>query len=289
MKCTNSPEKKEIGKVITSIKKEFSERQKKGAVIGLSGGIDSSLVAILAVKALGKEKVIGMILPDKYSDKKDKENALYLSKWLGIKIYVKEISKVVETTGGYKHLPSQLIKNKFFQKGFKLYSKLNKGSLFLDSFKGFRSKLKRQFYAYSCIKNRTRMILLYHYADLNNLLVLGTTNKTEDILGYFVKYGDECGDIKPIAHLFKTQVYELAKVLEAPHSIITRPPSPGSFKWITDKDFLGLDYTKLDRIIKAIEEGFSDSQITKRLKIQKKSISKVREIMKLSVSKKRKN
>jgi len=120
---------------------------------------------------------------------------------------------------------------------------------------GLKGPWINQAVAYHRVKVRLRMVLLYYYAELENLLVIGTCNKTELSVGFFVKWGDAAADIAPLASLYKTQVRQLATYLDVPEEIIAKPPSAGLWEGQTDEDEMGISYEELDKILAAIESG----------------------------------
>ena len=197
-------------KIISWIKKIVKDSKAKGIVVGVSGGIDSAVVATLCRKALGKEKVLALILPC-HSHKDDVVHARLLIRWLGIPHKCAELTKTYSTL--LKVLP----------KGNKL-AKAN-------------------------LKPRLRMMTLYFFANSLNYLVAGTGNKSELMIGYFTKYGDGGVDILPIGKLLKCQVYQLAKELGIPDEIILKAPTAGLWPGQTDEGEMGITYKKLDNIL----------------------------------------
>ncbi|MCD4844941.1 MAG: NAD+ synthase [Methanosarcinales archaeon] len=186
----------------------------KGAVIGLSGGIDSTITAYLSVKALGKENVLGILLPEKgMTPPEDILDATEVAYILNIDHSVIEISEIINSL--FHSIPEVDKTNR-----------LATGNL----------------------KARIRMCTLYYYANIMNRIVVGTGNRTEILLGYFTKYGDGGVDIEPLGNLYKTQVRQLAHYLKVPHHIIDKPPSAGLWAGQTDEDDLGLSYETIDNI-----------------------------------------
>ncbi|MEE9191698.1 MAG: NAD+ synthase [Candidatus Aerophobetes bacterium] len=201
------------GRISEWIRQKIKEAGAEGVVVGISGGVDSSVVASLAKKAVG-EKVLGVIMPC-HSEPLDEKYARLVAEKLKIKA-----ERVVLDS---------------------LY----------DRFSELLPSGKRL--ALANLKARLRMATLYYFANNLNYLVVGTGNKSEISVGYFTKYGDGGCDILPLGDLLKTEVRELARVLELPEEIINRVPSAGLWGGQTDEEEMGLRYEDLDEIISAIE------------------------------------
>lgn len=196
------------------------------AVFGLSAGLDSTITALLLIEALGRENVFALIMPSRHTKKQDIRDAIeFCEKW-GIAYKVCEIDRIVEEIESAGLAKTRLAK--------------------------------------ANIAARVRMILLYSYANSNNALVVGTSNKTELTLGYFTKYGDGAADIFPIAGFYKTELFELAKLLGVPEKIIRKKPSAGLWNGQYDEEELGLSYKEIDSILKLIEKRVPEEEILKR-------------------------
>ena len=208
--------KQKIIKSITQfIKSEIRARESEGIVLGMSGGVDSSVAAWLAVSALGPEKVFGLILPDSsVTPKEDIRDAEKLAKKLNIRYKVIEVGKIKNKL--LRYLP----KNKLARANFLV---------------------------------RLRMSILYYYAALMNRLVLGTGNKSELRLGYFTKYGDAAVDLMPLGDLFKTEVRELAEFMQIPMEISRKKSSARLWRGQTTEGEIGLAYEKIDSILMQLE------------------------------------
>jgi NAD+ synthase len=204
-----------IRSITQFIKSEIKARESEGVIVGMSGGVDSSVAMLLAVKALGTEKVFGLILPDSsVIPKKDTEDAKKFAKKLEIKYKVIELGKT---------------KNQFLRPLPK--SKMAKANFLV----------------------RLRMSILYYYAALMNRLVLGTGDKSELQLGYFTKYGDAAVDLMPIGDLYKTEVQELAEFMQIPLKISRKKSSARLWKGQTTEGEIGLAYEKIDSILMQID------------------------------------
>ena len=211
MKKISYPEIKD--KIVAFISSRVSGA--KGAVIGLSGGIDSALTAYLTVLALGKENVLGLLLPEKgITSKADIDDAIVVANTLGIEYKIIEISSVLAS--------------------------------FSSVIPVFDNKAKT---ANGNLKARTRMCILYYHANLMDRMVIGTGNKTELLLGYFTKYGDGGVDIEPIGDLYKTRVRGLSRYMGVPERIIEKTPTAGLWPGQTDEGELGVSYEAADQIL----------------------------------------
>jgi len=208
-----------IREISNWIKQKVEKAEAEGVVIGLSGGLDSSVVACLAEKALGSSKVLGLIMPC-HNTSLDEEHAYLVARKLNIRV-----ERIVLDT----------VYDKFLE--------------ILPSGKDI---------ALANIKPRLRMLTLYYFANNLNYLVLGAGNKSEILIGYFTKYGDGGCDILPLGGLLKSEVRELAKELKIPEEIIKKPPSAGLWEGQTDEGEIGLSYEDLDRVLLAIESGKID-------------------------------
>ena len=202
--------------IVGWMKDAMRESGASGFVVGMSGGLDSSVVAVLAARAAGSS-VMGVIMPC-HSVRGDMEDAAAVAKKYGIRTETVDMTPVFET----------------------LKSALGGNS---DGVSGGN------------LKARLRMTVLYYFANTRNYLVAGTGNKSELYMGYFTKYGDGGADILPLADLLKTEVRELAGLLGVPEGIIKKPPSAGLWEGQTDEEEMGITYTELDGIITAIEKG----------------------------------
>lgn len=213
--------------IIKKIEAALRKKIKGNAIIGLSGGIDSTVTAYLAVRALGKENVKALLMPYGKQPVKDAEE---IAKGLGIKYKIINIKPIVDS----------------FEEAYSTTNKDNK-------------------IAKGNLKARVRMCLFYLESNLCKGMVLGTTNKSEYEIGYFTKYGDGAADIEVLADLYKTEVQELARHLNLPKGIINKTPSAELWKDQTDEDEIGMPYPILDAILKGNSSGISET-LTKRTK-----------------------
>ncbi len=200
--------------LIQWLQQQVKDAGAKGAVVGLSGGIDSSVTSVLCKKAF-TDNVLGVIMPC-YSNEQDAEDAEMLARNFDIKYIVKDLGPVLDQ--------------------------------FLLTLKGDQEKTEGDL-AIANMKPRLRMITLYYYAARDNYLVVGTDNWSELETGYFTKYGDGGIDLAPLGRLVKTEVRELAQHLNIPEEIIEKKPSAGLWQGQTDENEMGITYQELDEYI----------------------------------------
>ena len=278
------------------IKKQIrGDLKKEGAVIGISGGIDSSVCAALAVKALGKEKVLGLIMPETDSNPDSESLADKLAAHLGIETILEPITKPLSGFKCYERR-NDAIKRlfpKFDENTWKAKivnaanllesDSLNFFKLVVETPDGelFSERLPRDEYlqivAASNFKQRTRTTMLYYHAERLNRAVIGTGNKNEHELGFFVKYGDGGADLKPISHLFKTQVFQLAEGLDIPDEIKGRVPTTDTYsaEQTQTEFFYGVDFPILDLVWYALENDIPLEEAAATLNLDLKQVERV--------------
>jgi len=257
--------------------------KKDGAVVGLSGGLDSAVVLKLCSEAIGNENVLVVILPEKDSDSKNIKDAVRLAGELKIRYISKKITLILSLIGIYRmYPPSFLFKKSFVEKYItrkrKSISERLSKDLYVSNLTGGSNKELCRGIAYYRIKNRLRSALLFYYAELNNYLLVGCSNKSEWMTGYFVKYGDGIADIMPIISFYKTQVFAAADYLGLPDYIISKAPSPDILPGIIDEDMMGISYRKLDIILYGLEKKYSIGKIARIYGVTYDEIKRVIEI-----------
>lgn len=229
--------------------------KRRGLVIGLSGGIDSSVTAALAVRALGPGRVFGLLMPERHSEAGTLELSRSLANTLGIEFAHEDISGILEAVGFYRRYDDAVRsvvpefgpgwKSKIVIQGGGSQAEPGGFSYFelvVQSPAGATARHRLPLKAYLAIvaatnfKQRIRKMLEYYHADRLNFAVAGTPNRLEYDQGFFVKNGDGSADVKPIAHLYKSQVYELAARLEVPEEIRRRPPTTDTYSLAQGQD-----------------------------------------------------
>jgi NAD+ synthase len=238
--------------------------RRKGVVLGLSGGIDSSVVAALSVRALGADRVLGLLLPERDSAGESLTLGQYLGDHLGIKTLLEDITPILDAAGCYQRRDEMIrkviphytpaYKCKIVLPDLLQHDSYRIFSLVVQSPDGQVTKARLPLEAYQGIvaatnfKQRIRKMLEYYHADRLHFAVLGTPNRLEYDQGFFVKNGDGAADIKPIAHLYKTQVYQLAAYLGIPEDIRSRPPTTDTYSMHQSQEefYFSLPYDKMD-------------------------------------------
>ncbi len=223
----------EVDRIAGFLREKFEEAGRDTALIGMSGGVDSSTILALAVEALGEENVLALILPDRDTPEEDVEDAVNVCERFDVEYHVHDVTDVLKAFGAGSYVPCHR------------FDPAADGNL----------------------KPRVRMCVLYYHANALDGLVLGAGNRTEWLTGYFTLHGDGACDIAPIRHLYKTQVYVLADYLGIPERIVEKKePSARLWPGQTDVGELGLDYPTLDAVLYAlVDEGLDDKEAVRWL------------------------
>ncbi|MDI6860528.1 MAG: NAD(+) synthase [Caldisericia bacterium] len=271
----------ELTRIKNFINSFLKKVNKERVVLGLSGGIDSAIVLKLLTLSIPKENIFALILPEKDTDKKNVIHAISLAKDLGVKYKIINITKILSKFGIYISVPYFILPTRKLRENYtkKLYEKYKenygKSPFYLQYDIPNELKGDTWFFkgiSYLRIKHRIRMVTLYYYADLLNGVVAGTTNKTEEFLGFFVKYGDYASDFEPIIHLFKSQIFKFGEYLNLPEVFLKKKPSPDLLPGIEDEFSIGLNYLEIDRIIVRFIKNVPFEKISEELNIPLDSI-----------------
>lgn len=291
LKLDLGKEAQRIGAMLTeTVLRRF---RKKGVVVALSGGIDSSVVAALSVRALGRDRVFGLLMPERDSADDTLSLSRGLAEHLGIKYLYENISPVLEALGCYQRR-DEAIRRIVPQYGpgwkskivlpplvdgqrYRLFTvvvqdpngNLAEHRLDLDAYLGI--------VAASNFKQRTRKMLEYYHADRLNFVVAGTPNRLEYDQGFFVKLGDGAADVKPIAHLYKSQVYQMAEFLQLPASIRERPPTTDTYSLPQTQEefYFSLPYGTMDLILYGKNHGYSAIEVGQGVGLSDQQVQRV--------------
>jgi NAD+ synthase len=275
-----------VNNIILKLKNDVSfQLKRKGAIVGISGGIDSSVTLALAVKALGAENVLGIMMPEKDSSGDSKMLALKLADKFGVQTIEENITSALEGFGCYDRRDEAVARvfPEYNPQSYKMKIGINAKSInsnlppvfsltVIDKNGVDKSKLLPaneylQIVSASNFKQRCRMSILYYHADRLYYAVIGTPNKHEVEQGFFVKYGDGGADVMPIAHLYKSQVYQIAEYLDIPADIIERTPTTDTYsaEQTQEEFFFQLPFKEMDLIWYGYENGIEPLEVGKSL------------------------
>jgi len=277
---------RETGLIVDFIKDQVSNKYKRdGIVVGISGGVDSAVTTVLSLKAVGAEKLVGVLMPEKESNPISAKLAKELCEKFGVSYVTRDLTPVLDAYGAYrvrddvvrKYFPEfdGTQKWKLVQPGNLLANEaVNFYSIKIETPAGFKSKRItpadiRTIVGATDLKHRSRMATLYQIAETENYMVAGTTNQSEAALGFYVKYGDGGVDIEPLEHLYKTYVYQIARHIGVIQGIIDRLPSPDTFSAeVADEEFFfRLPYTVVDLLLWAIRLNEKPEKVAAELKL----------------------
>jgi NAD+ synthase len=284
----------EVERIVEWMRTTVGPRLKrKGAVLGLSGGIDSSVCAALCALAFGPESVLGIMMPEDDSDRQSLQLGQQVAEHFGIPTQIEAVGEILEAAGCYARRNAAIrTVVPEFEDGWKC--KIVLPPLFgptpyrlywlvVQSPTGDERRVRLPLSAYQAIvaatnfKQRTRQMMLYSHADRLRAAVVGTPNRLEFELGFFVKTGDGAADVKPIAHLYKTQVYQLAEALDIPDAIRRRLPTTDTYSLPQSQDefFFGVPLAQLDRCLWGWHHAWSAAEVAPQVGLTAGEVDRV--------------
>src|SRR5688500_18005969 len=247
-----------------AIRAQVTQLRRRGIVVGLSGGIDSSVVTTLAARALGPERVLALLMPERDSSSESAKLGRLLTSRFSIPTIVEDLGDVLDAAGCYTR-QTEAIRTVYphYREGYKSKivlpsildgDRLNVSELVVQTPDGEQKTFRLPAAAYlrlvaaTDFKQRVRKLMEYYHADRLNYAVAGTPNRLEYDQGFFVKQGDGAADLKPIAHLYKSQVFEIAEYLGIPETIRTRPPTTDTYSLPQTQEefYFSLPYDRMD-------------------------------------------
>ena len=283
-----------VDEIVTAMRRQVGEvLGRSGAVVAISGGVDSAVCAALAARAFGPARVLGLALPEEESDPESLALARELAATLGIELMVEEITPILDGAGCYVRRDDAIRRLTEFGAGWQCKlivdagapgaAHLPLGVLVVRSPAGEERKVRlppreyREIVAATNMKQRVRTMLCYHHADRLRYAVIGTPNRLEYALGFFVKGGDGLADLKPIAHLYKGEVHQLAEYLGVPLGIRSRVPTTDTYSLPQTQEefYFGLPLPLLDRTLAARDEGISAEVTAAELGLSVEEVERV--------------
>jgi NAD+ synthase len=283
----------ETTRIVQAVRSHVRGLRKRGAVLGLSGGIDSSVVAALCARALGNDNVLGLFMPEHHSSDDSLALGRLAAESIGLDGLVEDIAPALEGAGCYRRQVEairQLVPE--YGRGWKCKlvlpsilegERLNLTQLTVQSPDGDARTVRLTASAYLQLvaatnyKQRIRKMTEYYHADRLNYAVAGTPNRLEYDQGFFVKQGDGAADFKPIAHLYKTQVYRLAEYLGIPDEIRSRPPTTDTFSMPQTQEefYFALPYARMDLCLYAYNHGVPAAEVASAVELTADQVERV--------------
>ena len=290
----NIDAEKEVDRICTAIRDILKNQLKRrGLVVALSGGIDSSVTTGLATRALGPERVQVLLMPERHSAEDTLDLSRKVAETFGAPYLHENISDILTAVGFYRRYDEAVrkvvpeytdgwkskivIPSVLTTKGFSLFSIVAQSPTGETVKKRLPLNAYLEIVAATNFKQRIRKMLEYYHADRLNYAVAGTPNRLEYDQGFFVKLGDGAADIKPIAHLYKTQVYQLAAYLGVPEEIRNRPPTTDTYSMPQGQDefYFSLPHDKMDLCLYGKNNGYSPGEIADTLELTPEQVQRV--------------
>jgi NAD+ synthase len=285
--------------IVTFVRREVKRLGRRGVIIGLSGGLDSSTCAYLCARALGRRRVLGLLMPERDSDWLNMAHAQMVARELRLATRQVDLSPILGQIGVYGLVSAEAAADRpAIEAAVRWLERLALGTsafsrgiayAYGEGRPRWERFLRRLLWprtgrvqAFALAKPRLRMLLLYHYAELNDCLVVGTTDRSELTIGFYERYGDGAYDIGLLRHLYKTQIQVLARYVGVPGQIVDKPSSGDLAAGLPNEILIGLRYEQLDLILCGLERRLPDDEIARQANTSRKSVRAVRQAIQVA-------
>jgi NAD+ synthase len=270
----------------TLLQTTLKKLKRDGAVIGVSGGLDSAVTATLVVRALGTENVHLLNLPERDSQPIHQAHAKQLAEWLGLRLTVKSITPILRAAGTYQLLPLRFLPGRKLRAWLVEFGKSKllpeqDEEILTKRFRPEANTLTAKAVAYVFSKHRIRMTIIYQHAEVHNLMIVGAANRTEWLTGTFSQWGvDHCADVMPLIHIYRSQLEHIAEYLQVPEVIRNKPADPDFLPGVNDKGALLGSFALADQILYGLENGVAIDELCQAY--GKENVEKILRLRELS-------
>jgi NAD+ synthase len=274
-----------VPKIEDFIRKMLAAFSRKGILVPLSGGLDSSTVAALCARAVGKENVTGLMLPDIKGSPEAVQFGRLIAKDLGIRAHSINMTHILLAAGAYRFAANLVPSRKLLSIMVRRHLRKSNRNLHLEALRGSNERMILRALASVYARQRARVVVTFRYADLHQLLVVGTAHKSEDLLGLYVKFGiDDSADLMPLKNLYRSHILQIARYVGIPQSILERSPNPEMLPGVEDKyyDLFGMESEKVDLVLFGIESQMSNEEIATDTGVAMEKVTEIREVVALS-------
>jgi NAD+ synthase len=267
------------------VRERCTALHREGVLVPFSGGLDSSTVLLLCVRAVGRDRVTALLMPEFQGNPEARRYARLVAKQFKIRTITRNISLILLVLGSYNFILSILPVRRLQDWAARSYLRSAVENPFLQIMQGTAGAFQRKGYAKIASKQRLRTVVEYLLAEQRNLLVVGSAHKSEDLLGLYVKFGvDDSADVMPLKNLYRAHTLQLAAYLGVPEAILSRSPNPDIIPGVTDKylDILGLPAAQMDLLLYGIEHGLEDQDIAGQLALPLDKVEQIHALVRQS-------
>jgi NAD+ synthase len=271
-----------VDRLCQFIRSKFTELHRDGILVPFSGGLDSSTVLLLCIRAVGAENVVALLMPEKQGNPEAMRYSRLVTDQYKVRTITRDISSVLSHLGTYRFALSRIPFRALQDWLTKRYMRTANENPFLQIVRGQANALQRKGFAKINTKHRVRAVMIYQIAEEMNYMVVGCAHKSEDMLGLYVKFGvDDSADLMPLKNLYRSHILQLAAFLGVPDAIMNRTPNPDIIPGVSDKymDILGLSYEVLDLMVNGIEQGLDNADIASQLNLPLEKVQQIREVV----------